>query len=180
MLEAIDNASEDPIIAGLNTPMKKSLCLLPLLSMLTACEVPNFFAGDTEASHSQVEIASATQFETITRVVDGDTLEIAAEWSPYPLEWRVRILGIDTPEKGSRARCTRERELSAQAQAMTERMVRETLNRVRLRNVRHDAYGGRLDADVIMANGRSMGEELLRAGLARRYNGNGPKPNWCS
>ena len=118
--------------------------------------------------------------ETVIRVVDGDTFQISALWNPYPnLEWKVRILGIDTPEKGTLAKCSRESDLSHQAQDLTTKLIAESNGHVVLRNVNHDKYGGRLDANVYLSDGRSLGQELLNSKLARPYNGSGPKPNWC-
>jgi micrococcal nuclease len=159
--------------------MKSSLVVLALVSALAGCDIPVVLADPTD----EVEIITAagprSHFETVTRVIDGDTFEIDSRWSPYDLIWRVRVAGIDTPEKGHRASCERERQLSTQATEMTRRLLDESLGRVRLRNVEHDKYGGRIVANVILANGKSLGDELLAARLARQYNGNGPKPNWC-
>jgi endonuclease YncB( thermonuclease family) len=46
----------------------------------------------------------------ILRVNDGDTVVIAAPFLPAPLkpELAVRIYGVDTPEKGFRAKCAQE------------------------------------------------------------------------
>ncbi len=46
----------------------------------------------------------------ITRVIDGDTVGIAATWLPAPLkqELSIRVFGVDTPEKGHRAQCPSE------------------------------------------------------------------------
>ena len=43
----------------------------------------------------------------ITRVLDGDTVEFEAKFLPPPLKpvLRLRVLGVDTPEKGHRAKC---------------------------------------------------------------------------
>lgn len=153
--------------------MKTKILLLSLAISLAGCNQFPRLDGAKEAT-------SRVPYETITRVLDGDTVAIEARWFPYPdMKWSVRMSGIDTPEKGSRAHCDRERTLAAQARATTERLVRETNGRVRLFNVHHDKYGGRFNADIIMADGRNMSEELIRAGVARRYTGQGPKPNWC-
>ena len=116
--------------------------------------------------------------ETVTKVIDGDTFAIAADWSPYDLHWTVRILGIDTPEKGRLAKCERERILSLKATEMVRTLLSKD-NRVRLSHVRHDKYGGRINAEVHLMDGRSIADVLLEAKLAKRYNGNGPKPSWC-
>jgi len=49
--------------------------------------------------------ALATPYE-ITRVIDGDTVEIAVDFLPKPLppKLSIRVIGIDTPEKAPRAR----------------------------------------------------------------------------
>jgi endonuclease YncB( thermonuclease family) len=43
-----------------------------------------------------------------------------------------------------------------------------------------DKYGGRIDAAIILADGRNLGEELVRAGWAAQWDGKGarPLPNW--
>ena len=42
----------------------------------------------------------------VTRVIDGDTVGIRVEWGPLELrKLSIRIRGIDTPEKGYRAKC---------------------------------------------------------------------------
>jgi len=48
--------------------------------------------------------ALATPYE-ITRVIDGDTVEIAVDFLPSPLPPRlsIRVMGVDTPEKAPRA-----------------------------------------------------------------------------
>ena len=39
----------------------------------------------------------------VTRVIDGDTVEIKIEWADFARTERVRLLGMDRPEK--KARC---------------------------------------------------------------------------
>lgn len=117
--------------------------------------------------------------ESIVDIIDGDTLQIAAPWSPYGLEWKVRVRGIDAPEKGARAKCSPEKLRAARAEKMTEQLISQSDNQVILRNVDHDKYGGRLVADVILKDGSSLSEELISAKLAKRYNGSGPRPTWC-
>jgi len=50
--------------------------------------------------------AFSTPYE-ITRVIDGDTVEIAVDFLPSPLppKLSIRVMGIDTPEKAPRAQC---------------------------------------------------------------------------
>lgn len=126
------------------------------------------------------ELLSSSGSETVTRVVDGDTYEIEAPWSKYPLKWKVRVRGIDTPEKGHRAGCEREQMLGAQASALAYKLISQSGREIVLRNVDHDKYGGRLLADVYLIDGTPLIEPMLDKRLAQRYDGDGPKPNWCN
>lgn len=160
--------------------MKKTLLLVGAL----VCFGSGAYAGQIVlppivAIDSTAAQQTATPTETVAYVKDGDTFEIAAHWSPYDLKWSVRVLGIDTPEKGYLAKCQREKDLSLRAKALATKLIEESGNMVTLRNVKHDKYGGRIDADVILVDGSSLADHLLEAGLAKRYNGGGPKPNWC-
>ena len=61
----------------------------------------------------------------ITRVIDGDTVGIAATWLPAPLkpELSVRVYGVDTPEKGHRAQCASEAQRGEAASAFTKQLM---------------------------------------------------------
>lgn len=127
--------------------------------------------------------AHAAPPEKVARVIDGDTFVLDAKWSPYPLVWQVRILGIDTPEKGHLAKCPEEAEHSKKAMKHTADMLFLAGNKATLTQVSHDKYGGRLDAKVTLRiDGKpvDLGESLIAAGYARPYSGEGPKPDWCA
>lgn len=115
----------------------------------------------------------------VIRVIDGDTFIFDAPWDPFGLEWKIRIRGIDTPEKGYLAKCEREKELAARAKALAEEQITQSGGLVILTSVKHDKYGGRYDADVRLLDGTSLADSLLTARLAKLYNGGGPRPNWC-
>jgi micrococcal nuclease len=150
--------------------------LLPLAGILAA----TLSGCSTQSSFDEAAKKTASAAITVTRVKDGDTFEIAAPWSPFPkLEWSVRVLGIDTPEKGYLAKCQREKDRALQASDMARDLIAKSGNEVTLSRVKHDKYGGRFDADVTLKDGTSYAKALLDAGLAKQYNGNGPKPNWC-
>lgn len=117
---------------------------------------------------------------TVTRDKDGDTFEIAVPNNPFPnLSWSVRVLGIDTPEKGYLAKCSREKDRALKASAMAADLIDKSGKQVTLKKVKWDKYGGRIDAEVYLSDGSNFGQHLIDAGLAKPYNGNGPKPNWC-
>jgi micrococcal nuclease len=112
----------------------------------------------------------------ILRVVDGDTLEIKNECFPKELKLSVRVLGIDTPEKGSRAKCDKEAKLAEKASKFTKQFIGKNKTAT-FRNIKWDKYGGRLLADVEI-NGKSLSDELIKNGLARSYDGK-KKGSWC-
>ena len=118
----------------------------------------------------------------VTRVVDGDTLEVRAHiWLGQDLSIRVRLAGIDAPEAGSN--CAAERALALRARAfLAERVIPEPGAPppvVRLRDIRNGKYAGRVLARVEIPTGLDLGGALLDAGLARRYDG-GRRTSWCA
>lgn len=115
----------------------------------------------------------------VLTVKDGDTFEIDSRgWSPFPnLSWSVRVRGIDTPEK--RSKCAAEKAAAMRAKDFTQALMRRYQNRVWLQAVAHDKYGGRFDAVVVFQNGQSLGDILIKAGLARPYFA-GKRQPWCA
>ncbi len=111
------------------------------------------------------------------RVIDGDTMEVVALiWLDQRVTTRVRLEGIDTPEK--RSKCAAEREAAEAAVKLANDWL-ERHKPVVLRDLSHDKYGRRVVGRVQSADGSSdLGESLLARGLARRYDG-GAKQPWC-
>ena len=107
-------------------------------------------------------------------VVDGDTLEVAAAiWLGQEVRIRVRLDGVDAPER--RSRCPAEQ---AAAEAARAALVRLAVGPLRLVDVHYGKYAGRVLARVLDAAGRDIGAELVGRGLARRYDGGRRRP-WC-
>lgn len=102
------------------------------------------------------------------RVTDGDTLKCSGE--------PVRVMGLDTPEKGYRARCPRERSLADRA---TRRMEQLSGPGVSLEPHGRDRYG-RLLAKVYGADGADLSAVMIREGLAVEYHGRGKRMDWCA
>lgn len=115
----------------------------------------------------------------IIRVIDGDTVEIEANFLPAPLKpsLKLRIYGIDTPEKKSRAKCDLEAELSKKATAFTQKVINESISK-KIKIRKWDKYGGRVLGDIIL-DGKSLEALLLNEGLAKPYDG-GKKLSWCN
>ena len=122
-------------------------------------------------------VAFAADYK-ILRVIDGDTVEFEANFLPDPLpkKLKLRILGIDTPEKGHRAQCPREAELGEKATEMAKRLVLKA-DKKEIILKQWDKFGGRVLGDLIL-DGKSMKDSLIAAGLAREYFGD-KKKSWC-
>ena len=115
----------------------------------------------------------------ILRVSDGDTVVIAAPFLPKPLkpELAVRIYGVDTPEKGFRAKCPQEDERGKQATKFTTNAVAKSSKR-QVVLYDWDKFGGRVLGDIIL-DGQSLRAQLIQNGLAREYFGDA-KQSWCN
>ncbi len=96
----------------------------------------------------------------VVSVSDGDTLRLADER-------RVRIIGINTPERAHQGRPAEP--LADKAYAELEKLVRASNHRVSLRlgDEPHDRHG-RLLAHVFLDNGQSVEAHMLDQGLAAR------------
>lgn len=115
----------------------------------------------------------------VTRVVDGDTVEFAAPFLPAPLKPKlaVRVYGVDTPEKGSRAKCESEAKRGADATAFTKKVITEAKT-ARVALISWDKFGGRVLGDIIL-DGQSLRALLIQNGFAREYYGDA-KQSWCN
>ena len=115
----------------------------------------------------------------ITRVIDGDTVGIAATWLPAPLkqELSVRVYGVDTPEKGHRTQCASEDQRGQAATAFTKQAIANAQKR-QIVLMDWDKYGGRVLGDVLL-NGQSLRQMLIAQGFAREYYGEA-KTSWCN
>jgi len=115
----------------------------------------------------------------ILRVSDGDTVVIAAPFLPAPLkpELAVRIYGVDTPEKGFRAKCPQEDERGKAATKFTTNEVAKSSKR-QVVLYDWDKFGGRVLGDIIL-DGQSLRAALIQNGFAREYFGEA-KQSWCN
>jgi endonuclease YncB( thermonuclease family) len=114
----------------------------------------------------------------VIRVLDGDTVEFDAPFLPKELKQvlKLRIEGVDTPEKGRLAKCDRERVLADRATQFTQRMVAQaTKHQIVITG--WDKYGGRVIGDLLL-NGISLRQLLLESKNAMPYDG-GRKASWC-
>lgn len=125
-------------------------------------------------------LAHANPYEwPILRVIDGDTIVFKADFLPvdFKQELRLRIWGIDTPEKGGRAQCPQEAAKSEAATRFTREMINVSKHRL-IYFKEWDKYGGRVLGDLIL-DGKNLRVMLLERGYAREYYGE-KKHSWCN
>ena len=99
--------------------------------------------------------ASADQFTgKVVGISDGDTLSVLPEGKAV----KVRLHGVDTPEKAQ--------SFGTQARKFTSDMVFQQTVTIIVQDT--DRYG-RLVGDVLLPDGRSLNQELVKAGMAWWY-----------
>ena len=135
-------------------------------------------AGITPA-YAQKQPVGVTYDVEILRVIDGDTVAFKADFLPAPLkkELSIRVFGVDTPEKGFRAKCPSEDARGQAATAFTKELVTVAKKR-QIVLYDWDKYGGRVLGDVIL-DGYSLRTLLISKGFAREYYGEA-KQSWCN
>ncbi len=102
--------------------------------------------------------------------VDGDTLRVRETGEV------IRILNIDTPETGSRARCNSERARAAEATRRARALIDTAKDVSILRSGRVDIYGRTLAK--IRLDGQDLGARLVAEGHARPWRGQ--RESWCT
>jgi micrococcal nuclease len=131
----------------------------------------------TKAEGAQKAPSTNSYVYDVIGIYDGDTFYIRMEGLPVELQRiGVRVRGIDTAEM--KGKCEVEKRTAAGAKLYTTRMLKLSGNRVTLRNLKWDKYGGRVDADVFLANGQKLADNMIMQGYARPYKG-GKRAGWC-
>jgi endonuclease YncB( thermonuclease family) len=115
----------------------------------------------------------------LTRVLDGDTVGFEAKFLPDPLkkELLIRVYGVDTPEKGFRAKCESENTKGLAATEFTKKSI-ASAKKIEVAIANWDKFGGRVLGDVIL-DGQSLRSLLIKNGYAREYYGEA-KQSWCN
>ena len=113
----------------------------------------------------------------VTRVIDGDTVEVQVNFLPKELgdKLHIRVWGVDTPEKGWRAKSEHENELGLKASEFTKQKI-EDAKTIKINLIMWDKFGGRVLGDIII-DGQSLRQLLLDNGYAREYYGD-KKKSW--
>ncbi|MBP5363762.1 MAG: thermonuclease family protein [Alphaproteobacteria bacterium] len=113
---------------------------------------------------------------TVDYVYDGDTFAAVAHVDDgADVNVRVRLINVDTPEM--HGECDSEIQRANMARERLMKLVpRGTV--VNLKNIKDDKYIGRIDANVILPDGRDAGQVLINEKLGRAYSG-GKRKSWC-
>ena len=124
----------------------------------------------------------SVRVDEIASFYDGDTFTATiSEWPPVIGERiKIRISGINAPERRSRcdteAERERERELAADARIYLVERLRSA-ETIELRRIERGSFF-RIIAEV-WADGESVGQEMLEVGYALPYQSGQGGRSWC-
>jgi endonuclease YncB( thermonuclease family) len=170
------------------TPATLTFALV--VSLLAGCAIlliaASWRVGPIALIGDRVTPSMSNHTETLARrdvsVVDGDTIRANGR--------TVRLVGVDTPEMGPNARCARERELGARANARLRELIAG--GGLELQHVRCACRPGTEGTSecnygracgVLKTKGRDVGVILINEGLARPYvcgtQSCPPRAGWC-
>lgn len=109
-------------------------------------------------------------------IFDGDTFSAGVKLdADVEITVRVRLINVDTPEMNGK--CVAEKIMAQNARDLLATLIpRGTV--VELENIKDDKYLGRINANVILPDGRDVGRVMIDSGLARPYSG-GKRAPWC-
>lgn len=113
---------------------------------------------------------------TVGYVFDGDTFAAVVHVDKNTnVDVRVRLMNVDTPEMNGK--CESEKRRATLARERLIQLVPKG-SVVELKNIKDDKYAGRIDANVILPDGRDVGKVLINEKLGRAYSG-GKRQSWC-
>lgn len=113
---------------------------------------------------------------TVDYIFDGDTFAAYVNLEDdIRISVRVRIRNVDTPE--IHGECDYEINAALRAKERLAELI-PVGTVVELDKIKDDKYLGRIDAYVIMPDGRDVGKILIKEKLGRPYSGGRRQP-WC-
>lgn len=120
-------------------------------------------------------VAYATPAE-VSYIIDGDTFAVRVMLADdIKITVRVRLINVDTPE--IHGECESEIRAAFAAKARLSELL-PVGSVAELRDIKDDKYLGRIDARVLTADGRDVGNVLIHEKLGRPYSG-GRRDGWC-
>ena len=122
-----------------------------------------------------IGVSNATP-ATVSYIIDGDTFAAYVKLEDgIKISVRVRIRNVDTPE--IHGECESEIRRAYLAKEHLSELIPVGTD-VELTNIKDDKYLGRINANVILPDGRDVGRVMIDSGLARPYSG-GKRQPWC-
>lgn len=164
--------------------MSRCICFV-LVILAVGCSTPQVkeasFAPaprtDSDSTNPCLPTETAFNCVKVVEVYDGDSIFVDLP-NQHPLFGKrmgVRVFGIDTPELRTKNSC--EKKKAEEAKAVLTALLGKA-ERVDIVNVQKDKYFRILG--TIVADGRSIADELIKRGLAYPYHGEKKlKRNWC-
>jgi endonuclease YncB( thermonuclease family) len=124
-------------------PIDRLIIILAVLALISLFypAIDNFL-GDAFSARQEI---------TVTRIVDGDTIDSSIG--------KIRFLGINTPEKGEK--------YYAEAKEFTESQIGNKTVMIEFGEDRKDMYNRTLA--YIFCNGENINQKLVESGLANAY-----------
>jgi micrococcal nuclease len=151
-----------------------------LLKLFTILRITVAFILLLPFYSSRLETKELSKYDfKVLRVIDGDTIDIDAQFLPPELgkHLKLRVYGVDTPEKGHQAKCNEERRKAQTAtEFVQEKVANAKVIKVELR--KWDKFGGRVLGDLII-DGKRLSDLLVEEGHAVSYDGGRKSKNWC-
>ena len=115
--------------------------------------------GKFDAPTQRAPAAAGTPIQGRAKIIDGDSLEVAGE--------RIRLFGIDAPEGRQQCRDAQGADYACGRDAARILTALIGGRPVSCTLVTHDRYAR--DVATCQAEGRDLGEAMVRAGYARDY-----------
>jgi len=113
----------------------------------------------------------------VLRVIDGDTVHIEVSiWPGLSQRTKLRLAGVNTPEKRGREISDCEKRAGHAATAFTRRFLKKAQS-VTVSGIRPGKYAGRM-LGSLHVDGKSLEKALLDSEHARPYHGGRRQP-WC-
>ena len=109
-------------------------------------------------------------------VYDGDTITVIFMLGDVPVKYKIRLIGIDTPEiRSGKGKLAIEKDAAIKCQKFLSCIIHEQI--VTLKIIDWDKYGGRLLGNVYTNINNNISNLLINLGYARPYDG-GTKQPW--
>jgi endonuclease YncB( thermonuclease family) len=136
--------------------MLMRICFIIFLTagLLTACADTQGIGEPDQSSPVIVLPVPAGETAVVDSVIDGDTIEVSASGNTY----RVRYIGVDTPERG---------EAFYREATQANQLLVSDQEIILVRDVSETDQYGRLLRYIYLSDGTFVNAELLRLGFAQ-------------